>query len=258
VRALRGERDRERERGGEAGARAGRRRRLAPAPRHEHRDEQEQPRGAGHRERRREREPVDVRARDHGSPRNEWPLTAAGHAERTRRRATSGTTTASSAPRRSSAASVTAGPGSSCSTAEIRRSMYIAARTIATAPTTAQPHPCWKTPARIRNSPAKLDERGTASATIPVVIRTVASAGRPRAIPPSSASSPVAARRSTMPASRKSVVEIRPWFTICSTEPSKPRSFAAKSPYVIRPICASDEYATTPRKSGARNASSEP
>ena len=64
--------------------------------------------------------------------------------------------------------------------------MYIAASTIATAPTTAQPQPCWKTPARIRNSPAKFDESGTASAITPTVIRTVASAGRPRAMPPSS------------------------------------------------------------------------
>ena len=119
------------------------------------------------RERRREREPVDVRlvrslaeplrrsmrsARlppkrvpgDRGSAR---PRARAGRRRAARR-------TASSPRRRSSAASVTAGPGSWCSTPEISRSMYIAASTIATAPTTAQPQPCWKTPARIRNSPA--------------------------------------------------------------------------------------------------------
>ena len=101
--------------------------------------------------------------------------------------------------------------------------MYIAASTIATAPTTAQPQPCWKTPARIRNSPAKFEESGTASAITPTVIRTVASAGRPRAIPPSRASSPVAVRRSTIPASRNIDIERRPWLTICSTAPSKPR-----------------------------------
>ena len=32
----------------------------------------------------------------------------------------------------------------------------------------------------------------------------------------------------------------------------------AKTPKVIRPICASDEYAITPRTSGARNANKEP
>ena len=45
-------------------------------------------------------------------------------------------------------------PTSWCSTAEIARSMYIAASTIAAAPTTAHAQPCWNTPARIRNSPA--------------------------------------------------------------------------------------------------------
>ena len=49
-----------------------------------------------------------------------------------------------------------------------------------------------------------------------------------------------------------------PWFTICSTAPSMPRSLKANRPYVISAIWASDEYATTPRKSGARKASSEP
>src|SRR5213592_4330931 len=68
----------------------------------------------------------------------------------------------SSAGRRSSAAEETAGATSWWRTAEISRSMYIAASTIATAPTTAQPQPCWKTPARIRNSPANADENGTA------------------------------------------------------------------------------------------------
>ena len=62
---------------------------------------------------------------------------AAGQAESTSRIATSGTTTPSSAGRRSRAASGTAEPTRSCSTAEISRRMYIAASTIATAPTTA-------------------------------------------------------------------------------------------------------------------------
>ena len=49
-----------------------------------------------------------------------------------------------------------------------------------------------------------------------------------------------------------------PCATICSTAPSKPRSVPAKRPSAISPDWASDEYATTPRKSGARKASSEP
>ena len=42
------------------------------------------------------------------------------------------------------------------------------------------------------------------------------------------------------------------------TAPSSPRSSNAKTPIVISPICAIDEYAMTPRRSGARKASSDP
>ena len=128
--------------------------------------------------------------------------------------------TASSPSRRSSAESGTAGPTSWCSTPEIARSMYIAASTIPAAPTTAQPQPCWKTPARIRNSPANEVESGTASEMTPIVSTSVASAGRPRAMPPSSRNSPVDVRRSTIPAIRNSVAEMSAWLTICSTAPS--------------------------------------
>ena len=114
--------------------------------------------------------------------------------------------------------------------------MYIAASTIATAPITAQIHPCWKTPARMRNSPANAVEPGTAKAMIPIVISSVASAGRPRAMPPKRDSSPVAVRRSIPPASRKSVAEISPWLTDWRIAPSKPRLFAAKRPSTISPI----------------------
>src|SRR5438093_996576 len=182
----------------------------------------------------------------------------AGHAESARRHATSGTTTPSSAGRRSSAASDTAAPMLRWRIADTRRSTYAAASTIATAPTTDQPQPCRNTPARTRNSPANPEESGTASAITPVVSSTVARAGRPRAMPPSRASSPVSVRRSTIPASRNSVLETRPWLTIRSTEPSRPRSLTEKTPIVISPICARDEYAITPRMSGARNASNEP
>src|SRR5262249_19469893 len=119
----------------------------------------------------RKREPVDVRLRDRRdhlnwdatsaapwSPRKEGCVIAAGQTESASRQAISGTVTPSSAGRRSSAESETAGPTSRCSTAEIRRRTYIAASTIATAPVTAQPHPRWKTPARMRNSPANADE----------------------------------------------------------------------------------------------------
>ena len=78
--------------------------------------------------------------------------------------------------------------------------MYIAASTIATAPITAYIQPCWKTPARIGNSPANADEPGTASAITPIVISTVASAGRPRAIPP---------RRSKLPGRRPPLDDAR-------------------------------------------------
>ena len=84
-----------------------------------------------------------------------------------------------SAGRRSSASAGTAGPTFSCRTAEISRSMYIAASTMATAPTTAQPQPTSKTPLRTRNSAAKAVEPGTASAITPVAIRIVASIGPP-------------------------------------------------------------------------------
>ena len=136
--------------------------------------------------------------------------------------------------------------------------MYIAASTIAPAPIADHHQARWKTPARMRNSPAKFADPGTASEITPSVISSVASAGRPRAIPPSSRNSPVVVRRSTTPAMRKSEAETSPCATICSTAPSRPRSVPANSPSVISPDCASDEYATTPRKSGARNASSEP
>ena len=63
----------------------------------------------------------------------------------------------------------------------------------------AQPQPLSKTPARIRNSPANVAEPGTASAMTPWSCSIVASAGRPRAIPPSSRNSPVAVRRSIQP-----------------------------------------------------------
>ena len=64
---------------------------------------------------------------------------------------------------------------------------------------------------------------------------------RPRAIPPSSANSPVDVRRSTIPAIRKSEAEISAWLTICSTAPSSPRSLNANSPSTISPACDIDE-----------------
>ena len=93
----------------------------------------------------------------------------------------------------------------------------------------------------IRNSPAKVAEPGTASATIPATSSTVARTGRPRAMPPSAPMSPVPLRRSTIPTSRNMLAEMSAWFTDWSTAPSRPRSLAAKIPSVIRPIWASDE-----------------
>jgi hypothetical protein len=121
------------------------------------------------------------------------------------------------------------------------RSTYIAASTIAPATITLQPQPWAYTPVRIRNSPAKVTEPGTASATIPSVISAVASAGRPFAIPPSRTSSPVVVRRSTVAASRNIPPETSAWATDCRIAPAIPASLAAKRPMVMSPICASEE-----------------
>ena len=76
---------------------------------------------------------------------------------------------------------------------------------------------------------------------IPVVISTVASTGRPRAIPPRPANELVPVRGSTIPASRKSVAETSPCATDWTIAPAIPSSFSEKRPIVIRPICAIDE-----------------
>src|SRR5664279_478632 len=206
------------------------RERTSVRPGDQYRGEQRDPGRAEEREDRREREPVDVRRMDHlnctrivsdgWSPANEWCEMLAGHTERASSTPTSGTSRASSPGRRSSASSRTVEPRDWCSTAEMSRSMYIAPSTIATAPITAHHHARWYAPARIRNSPANAAEPGTASEMTPTVMSSVASAGRPRAMPPSSANSPVVVRRSTTPAMRKSEVEMNPCATICSTAPS--------------------------------------
>src|SRR5262249_44609473 len=165
---------------------------AASRPRHEHRAEEREERGADEREDRAQPEPVDGRCvQGHLNPLltaavgesgvNEWWLIPAGQTESASSTPTSGTMSASSPGRRSSAASETVEPRASCRTAEIKRSMYIAASTIAPAPITAQNHARWKTPARMRNSPANIEEPGTASEITPTVISSVASAGLPLA-----------------------------------------------------------------------------
>src|SRR4051794_1227618 len=224
-----------------------------PARRARHEDGAEQ-RDEGRAEQdedRRDRPPVDGRRVDHLKPTltawtgasfvNEWCETPAGQAERKRSAATSGTIRASPPAGGSAAWSVTTERRAWWSTAEISRSMYIAASTIAAAPITAH-HQCrWNAPARMRNSPANDAEPGTAREITPTVMSSVASAGRPFAIPPSSANWSVVVRRSIVPASRKSAVETRPCATICSTAPSKPRSVPANRPMAISPDCAIDE-----------------
>jgi hypothetical protein len=69
-------------------------------------------------------------------PANELSLTSAGQSERPRSTSRSGRTSASSPGRRSSASSLTAGPGFTCRIAEITRSVYIAASTTPSATTT--------------------------------------------------------------------------------------------------------------------------
>src|SRR6185437_11541241 len=164
VSAVHVEPDREHEAGHEAGQRAARRRDPPCRARHEHGAEERTEGGAGEREDRTEPEPVDGRRVDHlnwlltaavgESGVKEWLLMPAGHTERKSSPATSGTTSASSPGRRSSASLETVEPRASCRTAEISRSMYIAASTIAPAPIADHHQARWKTPARMRNSPA--------------------------------------------------------------------------------------------------------
>ena len=93
---------------------------------------------------------------------------------------------------------------------------------------------------------------------IPVVISTVASAGRPRAIPPSAANALVPVRVSTIPASRKSVAETSPCATdwrIGALDPELgEREEAEHDQAHLRHRRVRDHGA----ESGARNASSEP
>ncbi len=98
--------------------------------------------------------------------------------------------------------------------------MYIAASTIPVAPSTAHHHARWYAPPRIRNSPANAAEPGTASEITPVAISSVASAGRPRAMPPRNANWSLVVRRSIVPAMRNSDTEMSPCAIICSTAPS--------------------------------------
>ena len=75
-------------------------------------------------------------------------------------------------------------------------------------------------------------------------------------------SSPVAVRRSTIPASRNIDIEIRPWLTICSTEPSKPRSFvgedAERDQPHLRERRVRDDAADVGRAEGEQRAVDEP
>src|SRR6185436_10562314 len=141
--------DRVHERAGEAEPRGERAEVAAVLPRDQHRAQQREAHRAEQHQLRREREPVDVGSRNHFAASNcmftsvrarslvnERSVIAAGQTDSASRHASSGTIAPSSAGRRSSASAETAGPGSRCSTAEISRSMYIAAKTIATAPTT--------------------------------------------------------------------------------------------------------------------------
>src|SRR5262249_26813099 len=105
--------------------------------RNEHRAKERHARRREQREDRREREPIDVwrlQAHLRGTtvtgcfgpfPTNEWPLTAAGHAERSKSPATSGAMSVSSTGRASIASSATVEPRASWRTAEMSRSMYI-------------------------------------------------------------------------------------------------------------------------------------
>ena len=107
------------------------------------------------------------------------------------------------------------------------------------------------TPRRRAPSRARRARRCPSSCTI------VESPARPRASPPMRRNSPSPVRTSTMPASRNSSTEMRPWLTIWNVAPVAPMSFMTKIPRPIMLIWAIDEYAMTPRESGCRKAISE-
>ena len=110
----------------------------------------------------------------------------------------------------------------------------------------------------IKNSEAKTLEPGTARAAIPKIIETVASTGRRRARPPSFANEPLPTWVSSQPTTRNSAAETSAWLTIWNVAPVAPRSDKRKMPSTMKDIWAIDEYATTPRPSRWRKASSEP
>jgi hypothetical protein len=112
----------------------------------------------------------------------------------------------------------------------------MAASTMAAAPIAAKPQPWRKTPTRMRNSPAKFVDPGTASVNMPAAMSTVARIGRPFAAPPSRTNSPVPYSFSTKPASRNITADTSPWLTEWSTAPSSPVVEAEKIPRVIRLI----------------------
>ena len=205
---------------------------VRPQPgRHEHGGEQRDAAPNEQRERGRDREPVDVRRHrelllDDLARRRRGRSVLAdrrGQAESASSRATSGTTTASSAGRRSRAAGDTEGPGSWCRIAEISRSWYMAASTIA--------------PRRSRPMPSRHGTRRRGSGTRPRRPQTRARRaddpgrhherreGRPAA---GQAPEPRELAGQAAPldraASMKSEAETSPCATICTTAPSKPRS----------------------------------
>ena len=82
--------------------------------------------------------------------------------------------------------------GASCRIAEIQRSMYIAASTIASEASAPISHQSRNAPSSTRNSEAKSAEPGTASVAMPAVMTIVASAGAAAGEPADAAEQPVA------------------------------------------------------------------
>ena len=61
-----------------------------------------------------------------------------------------------------------------------------------------------------------------------------------------------------MPTRMKSAPVETPWFTICSTAPDTPCGFNANRPSTMKPMCETDEYATSFLTSLCTHATSAP
>ena len=149
----------------------------------------------------------------------------------------------------------TATPSRSCRTAEIQRSMYIAASTMASdamAPTSQclLERPQQDQELRRERSPSPAPPAPDPDDDAD---RREHGAGRARGRR-ACGSRPCRAYARPSPRAGRAAAESRPWLTIWNVGARRALSLSAKMPSTIRPICAIDEYAITPRESGWRKA----